>query len=150
MVPFIALLVSGLLFRLFGAIGWNYFNSWQASLQAAVAVMLLLTASAHWGAKRKDLVQMVPPAFPNREWIVTATGWLEIAGAIGILIPATSAAASVCLAILLLAMFPANIRAAREKLTIGGRPVPMLFPRTLIQIVFLAAVILASPAITPF
>jgi len=150
MIPFVALLVSGLLFRLLGVIGWDYFGSWQTSLQAAVAVMLLLTASAHWGAKRKDLVQMVPPAFPNREWIVTATGLLEIAGAIGILMPATSAAASICLAILLLAMFPANIRAAKEKLTIGGRPVPKLVVRTLMQIVFLAAVLLASPAILPF
>jgi uncharacterized membrane protein len=39
----------------------------------------------------------------------------------------------------LLAVFPANLRAARERLTIGGQQVPALFSRTLLQIVFLSA-----------
>lgn len=107
--------------------------------------MLLLTATAHWGKRRSDLIRMVPPSFPRRDLIVTATGWLEIAAAIGIMIPATSEAASVCLTVLLIAMFPANVRAAREKLTIGGKPVPGLFVRTLLQLIFITAVILASP-----
>ncbi|MEW9698410.1 DoxX family protein [Paenibacillus sp. SI8] len=145
MAPLIALVASFSFIRLIGLIGWSYFDGWHPSLQAAVAVMFLLTASAHWGKRRPDLIQMVPPSLPQREWIVTATGWLEIAGAIGILIPATSQAASICLALLLLAMFPANIRAAREKLTIGGKPVSKLLVRTLLQLIFLAAVLFASP-----
>lgn len=43
------------------------------------------------------------------------------------------------LSLLLLAVFPANLRAARERLTIGGQQVPALFSRTLLQIVFLSA-----------
>lgn len=144
MVPLIALVVSFFLFRLFGLIGWSYFDGWHSSLQGAVAVMLLLTASAHWGKRRPDLIRMVPPIFPRPDWIVTATGWLEIAGAVGILFPATSRVASICLAMLLIAMFPANVRAARERLTIGGKPTPTLLVRTLLQLVFLAAVLLAG------
>jgi hypothetical protein len=34
---------------------------------------------------------------------------------------------------------PANVRAAREKMTIAGRPVPSLLPRAVIQVVFVAA-----------
>lgn len=145
MAPFIALIVSFLLFRGLGFVGWGYFDHWQTSLQAACAAMLLLAASAHWGKRRPDLIQMVPPAFPRPDRIVTATGYLEIAGAIGLQIPVLASAASICLALLLIAMFPANVRAARERLTIGGRPVPSLATRTLLQLVFLAAMVFASP-----
>ncbi|GED34558.1 hypothetical protein P9761_02160 [Brevibacillus centrosporus] len=144
MVPFYVLVGTFLLFKILGLIGWTYFEGWHTSLQGAVAVMLLLTASAHWGAKRPDLIRMVPPIFPKPGLIVTATGLLEIAGAIGILFPATSQATSIGLAVLLVAMFPANVRAARESLTIGGRPVPKLPLRIVLQVVFLAAVLLAG------
>ncbi|NHN32600.1 DoxX family protein [Paenibacillus agricola] len=144
MVPFYALVASFLLFKGLGLIGLSYFGGWQSPLQGAVAVMLLLTASAHWGTRRPDLIRLVPQAFPRPDLIVTATGWLELAGAVGILFPATSKLASIGLAVLLIAMFPANVRAARETMTIGGRPVPKLLPRTVLQLVFLAAVLLAG------
>jgi hypothetical protein len=54
--------------------------------------------------------------------LVTITGLLEIAGAIGLLLPRTAAAAAICLAVFLVALFPANIRAARQRFTIRGRP----------------------------
>ncbi|NQX62135.1 DoxX family protein [Paenibacillus qinlingensis] len=145
MAPFVALLSSFLLFRAMGFLGWSFFDQWHTSLQGAVAVMFLLTASAHWGKRRPDLIRMVPPAFPKPASIVTITGYLEIAGAIGILIPAVSQAASVGLLLLLLAMFPANVFAARKKLTIGGKPVPRLAVRVVLQLVFIGAVVLASP-----
>ncbi|WP_341278298.1 DoxX family protein [Paenibacillus sp. FSL H8-0537] len=145
MAPFIALVASFLLFRIIGLLGLSYFDDWHTSLQAAVAIMFLLTASAHWGKRRKDLIRMVPPAFPKKEWIVTVTGCLEIAGAIGICLPAFSLAAAIGLTLILVAMFPANIYAAREKMTIGGRPVPKLPFRALLQLIFIAAIVLASP-----
>ncbi len=106
--------------------------------------MFLLTASAHWGKRRADLIRMVPSAFPKPALIVTITGFLEIVGAIGILLPVTSRLTSICLALLLITMFPANIRAAREGLTIDGKPTPKLFARTVMQLVFLAAILLAG------
>ncbi|PZD95047.1 hypothetical protein DNH61_15535 [Paenibacillus sambharensis] len=143
MVPFLALVASFLLFRLTGYLGLSFFDSWQTSLQGAVAVMLLLAASAHWGKRRPDLIRMVPPGFPKPGWIVTATGCLEIAGAIGILIPGVSSTAGICLIILLVAMFPANVYAAKKGLTLGGRPVPNLLIRSILQVVFIAAILLA-------
>jgi hypothetical protein len=49
MAPFIVLISSYILFRLAGFLGLSYFDGWHPSLQGAVAAMLLLTASAHWG-----------------------------------------------------------------------------------------------------
>lgn len=112
--------------------------------------MLFLGASAHWGRRRADLIRMVPPAFPRKEWIVTVTGLLEIAGAVGLLLPSVSKAAAVCLILLLIAMLPANIYAARNQLTVGGRPVPEVTVRIAIQIVFIAAILLASPLFNLF
>ncbi|KRF03772.1 hypothetical protein ASG89_03165 [Paenibacillus sp. Soil766] len=145
MAPFIALISSFLLLWGMGSLGWSYFDHWHTSLQGAVAVMFLLTASAHWGKRRPDLIRMVPPAFPRPASIVTITGYLEIAGAIGMQIPVVSLAASIGLVLLLLAMFPANVLAARKKLTIGGKPVPRLAVRIVLQLVFMGAVVLASP-----
>lgn len=144
MVPFFVLIAAFLLGQLLGLAGIPFFAHWPHALRAAVAAMLLVTASAHWGKRRPDLIRMVPPAFPRPDRIVTITGWLEIAGAIGILLPAASRAASIGLALLMVAMFPANVHAAKEKLSIGGRPVPKLLPRTVLQIIFIAAVLLAG------
>jgi uncharacterized membrane protein len=58
-----------------------------------------------------------------------------------LLVPATVRVAAICLAILLVALFPANIHAAREHLTILGRPAPGLLVRGAIQVVFLSALI---------
>jgi uncharacterized membrane protein len=144
MAPFIALVVSFIFFRTIGFAGVDYFNEWHTSLQVAVAMMFLLTASAHWGKRREDLIRMVPTSFPRPDILVTVTGWLEIIGAIGIVIPQTSMFASLGLSIMLIAMFPANVRAAREGLTIGGKPTPKIVVRTLLQIIFLIAVLLAG------
>jgi uncharacterized membrane protein len=57
------------------------------------------------------------------------------------MLPKLAAYAALGLAFMLVAVFPANIRAAREGLTIASRPVPTLLPRTLLQIVFLTATI---------
>lgn len=144
MIPLYVLVGSFLLFRGLGMAGWTYFADWHTSLQAAVAIMLLIAATAHWGNKRRDLIAMVPPVFPRPAFIVTVTGLLEIAGALGLLFPATSRLASIGLAILLVAMFPANVRAAGESLTLGGRPVPKLPLRAVLQLIFIVAVLLAG------
>jgi len=87
---------------------------------------------------------MVPRAFPRPDLIVSATGVFEILGAAGLLIPAIASMSAACLAMLLIALFPANVRAARERLTIGGRAATALPLRTLLQVVFLAAVLVAG------
>ena len=86
---------------------------------------------------------MVPPGFPNPEAMVTLTGILEFAGVLGLLVPAMRAAAAVDLVALLVAMFSANVHAARTGLTLRGKPIAPVVPRIAIQAVFIAAVALA-------
>ena len=151
MIPFIVLVISTLLLRVVGVAGVDLLNSWTWCLRGGLALMFLFTASAHWGKQRGDFVAMVPSAFPRPELMVSVTGVLEILGAVGLLIPAIASVAAVCLAMLLISLFPANIRAARERLTIGGRPATALPLRTLLQLVFIAAVLVAGfPGIFPF
>ena len=144
MIPLVVLAAAFLLFVLLGMAGIPYFAGYHHALRLALAVMFLLTASAHWGAKRADLVRMVPPSFRRPELWVTITGILEISGAIGLLIPATVTVAAAGLALMLIAIFPANVHAARQHMTIGGRPVPKLGIRILIQLIFLACVLIAG------
>lgn len=93
---------------------------------------------------RRNTCRMVPPISPHANLLVTLTGVLEILGAIGLFLPRTARAACICLALFLIALFPANIRAAREHLTIAGRRVPTLPVRTAMQLVFIAALIAAA------
>ena len=144
MAPLIVLMVSALLFALAGLAGVAAFRDLGFILRAALGVMFLFTASAHWGKRRPDLIRMVPPPLPRPDRLVTFTGVLEILGAIGLFVPITARAACICLVLLLVALFPANIHAARKGLTIDGRRVPSVPVRALIQLVFIATLIAAA------
>ena len=144
MVPLIVLIVAFGVFAGLRALRVRLFSSWVVCLRWALAAMFLLTASAHWGARRPDLVRMVPEGFPDPELLVTVTGIAEIAGAIGLLLPPFAPWAAGGLALLLIALFPANVHAAWAGLTIGGDPVTPLVPRTILQVVFLAATLAAG------
>jgi uncharacterized membrane protein len=141
MIPLIVLTAALGIFRIAGALGVPLLDSWQVSLRAALAVLFTLTASAHWGRQRPDLIRMVPPIFPRPDLLVSITGVLEILGGIGLLIPETARIAAACLGVMLVAMFPANAYAAKKRLTIGGRPVPALPVRAAIQVLFVAALV---------
>ncbi len=143
-LPFIVLISALFALRAAGAMGVEFLGSWVSSLRAALGVMFCLTASAHWGKRRPDLIRMVPPSFPRPDLIVTVTGVLEILGAIGLQIPAFARAAGTCLAILLAAMFPANIHAARHNLTVAETVSTRLPIRAALQAVFIGALLAAG------
>ncbi len=138
MVPLIVLLLAFGIFWLSG-FAVPYFSHWQFSLRAALGVMFLLTASAHWGKRRPDLVRMVPDRFGDAGLWVTFTGIAEMLIAAGLQVPRTALPVAAVAALMLVCIFPANARAAREELTIAGRPVPSLGVRLLIQTIFLVA-----------
>lgn len=144
MAPLIVLVVSAVALWLAGRAGVVIFQDLGFVLRAALAVMFLVTASAHWGKRGPDLIRMVPPGLPRPDLLVTLTGVLEILGVIGLLVPGTARAACICLALLLIALFPANIHAARQQLTIAGQRVPNVPVRGLIQLVFLATLAAAA------
>ena len=81
----------------------------------------------------------MPSVFPRPALLVTLTGIFEMVGAIAWQIPKLAFFTATGLFLMLLALFPANIFAARHRLSIAGRPATALLPRTIIQIVFLVA-----------
>jgi uncharacterized membrane protein len=141
MIPFIVLVTLFAFLCILGHFQIPVAFGWWTSLRFALAGMFLLTASAHWGKRRPDLIRMVPTSFPRPDLLITVTGVLEILGAVGLMLTNVAPYAALGLASMLVAVFPANIHAARLRLTIAGRPVEALLPRALLQIVFLAATI---------
>lgn len=114
MAPLITLLVGSLAARIVGAFGVDYVGTWARAVAVGLAAMFLLTGVAHFAPPlRSQLIAIVPPALPTPGLLVSVTGVLELLGAAGLLLPATRVAAAVCLLLLMLAMFPANIYAAR-------------------------------------
>lgn len=140
MAPFVVLTTTFVVLLLAGRGRWR----WETSLRIALAAMFSLTEWAHFGSMREDLIRMVPPAFPRPGLVVTLTGIAELAGVVGLLVPRTAPWAAGCLAVLLVAMFPANVHAAVQGVTLGGRPATPLLLRTLLQAVFLVAVVAAA------
>ena len=63
---------------------------------------------------------ITPPWVPRPELIVAATGIAEIAGAVGLMIPATRKAAGWGLALYALCVWPANFHHALAHIAIGG------------------------------
>ena len=63
---------------------------------------------------------ITPPWVPRSELIVAATGIAEIAGAVGLMIPATRKAAGWGLALYALCVWPANFHHALAHIAIGG------------------------------
>ncbi|WP_216911915.1 DoxX family protein [Nocardia noduli] len=138
MAPLLVLLVVTALVRLAGWLGdIGPLDSLARAAALGLAAMFLLTGIAHFQQPRRDaLIAMVPPRLPNPATLVTVTGILELAGALGLLIPPTSALAAAGLALLLIAMFPANVHAARAGVGVKTMPLPL---RGLVQLVFLGA-----------
>jgi len=138
MIPLMVLFVSLLVFRGLGVLGLPLFFTWHDSILWALSVMILFTASAHFTSLKEDLIKMVPEQFPYPRQIVFVTGILEILGAIGLLIPQVRTAAGICLAILFVAMFPANIKAAIKKVPLRGQTATPLWLRLPMQVLFIA------------
>jgi len=141
MVPAMVLVVVFTALRSAGFLGLAALDNFEMPLRGALFAMFFLTASAHWGRGRADLIRMVPPMFPSPARLVDITGVLEILGAAGLLIPATARTAAICLALLLVALFPANMRAAREHYTIMGRPAMSIPARGALQLLFIGALV---------
>lgn len=146
MAPLIALLIGSVAARVAGRCGVDYFDSWPRAIAVGLAAMFLLTGAAHFAPPlRRDLIAIVPPALPAPGLLVSVTGVLELVGAVGLLIPATRVASAICLLLLMVAMFPANIYAARmpDPPTSMTSRLPL---RTAEEVVYLAAAAVVAVA----
>jgi uncharacterized membrane protein len=123
--------------RLLGVAGVSVFESWLVCARVSLAAMFLFTAMSHFTRMKNDLIAMVPPSLPRPDLLVLATGIAEVAGAAGLLIPATKFWAACGLIVLMLAMLPANISAARRGVLLRGRRATPLWVRVPMQALFI-------------
>jgi uncharacterized membrane protein len=141
MIVLVILFCALLLFRALGFCGIPLFASWKDSMVFALAVMFCFTGLAHFGPIRGDLERMVPPWIRNPRAAIFWTGILEILGAIGLAIPDTRRLAGVCLVLFLIAVFPANIHAARSNMKLAGKPITPIWIRGPMQLLFILLII---------
>ena len=113
MKPFIVLLVTFAIALLATKIfrqDWNFIFAGNTAMSA----MLFFTAIGHF-AYSKGMAMMIPDLIPFKTAIVYLTGFIEIAAAIGLLIPAMRHITALLLIIFFIAILPANINAAIHK-----------------------------------
>jgi uncharacterized membrane protein len=113
----------------------------QWALRVFVAIPLAVSSIGHF-VRVATYAFIVPPIFPHPEAWVIFTGILEFAGAVGLLLAKTTRSAAVCVALLLIAVFPANIYAAHR--TVGGLHMPGVPVRLAMQILYMLLVLMAG------
>ena len=108
----------------------------------AMAIMLVFTAIGHFKFT-KGMSMMLPAFIPFKKEMVVITGLIEIAAAIGLLLPAMRHTTAIWLIITFILILPANIYAAikhvdYEKGTLDGKGLNYLWFRAPLQIFFIA------------
>ena len=141
MAPLIVMVAAWLVARSIGFTGvWPSADSWNGALRIGLSAMFMFTAVSHFHPRtRPDLIRMVPASLPAPALLVTVTGVLELLGAIGLLVPQVMRLAAYGLMALLVALFPANVQAARQGLMVAGRRAMPLLWRLPLQLFWIAA-----------
>lgn len=94
-------------------------GKWRGRVRVAVAGVFLLASSLHFVATETEM-RLIPEWMPQHRALVYLSGVAEIAGAVGLLIPRTRRVAAWGLALLLIAVFPANINQTVMHIPMGG------------------------------
>ncbi len=104
----------------------------------SLALVFVFTGLGHF-VQTESMAQMLPTWVPMRVEIIYLTGILELAAAVGLLIPRFSRLAGICLMAFLVLVLPANIHAAIHRVEIGGHSMgPMyLMIRVPLQLVLI-------------
>ena len=133
---------------LLGAFGLSlvvtyYFASPDVQLcgRIAMSAMLLFTAVGHFAFTR-GMMLMIPPFIAFKKELVLATGGIEIAAAIALLIPSLAVATGWLLIAFFVVLLPANVYAAihhidYQKATPNGPGPKYLWFRIPLQLLFI-------------
>jgi len=123
-------------------------ESLQLGLRIVLALVFVAMGILHFIPEpARAMAGMIPPAMRAPRWpspraLVLFTGLCEIAGGIGLLIPATRTAAGIALVVFLVAVFPANAYAAKYPERFGRVAIPF-WPRLIAQVVLMVLIVLA-------
>ena len=120
--------------------GIKRLSSWRDAGRGALVVMFLFTGFSHFSSLKHDFAAMIPAPLPDGLWVIYLTGLFEIAGAIGLLIPRTRRLAGICLVLLLVGLFSANVNAALNDIPLRGEAATPLWIRTPMQLLYIGIV----------
>lgn len=140
MISLFVLVISSILLRGLGGLGVKRLSSWKETGRIALVIMFLFTGFSHFSSLKHDFAAMIPDPLPDSLWVIYLTGVFEIAGAVGLLIPRIRALAGVCLVLLLVAMFPANVNAVVNEISLGGDAPTPLWLRAPMQLLYIGMV----------
>jgi uncharacterized membrane protein len=118
------------------------FGTLQTVLRVIAALPLLISGILLHFFRATTTASIIPPVFPAPLLLVFITGIFEIVGAIGLFVPKFRRAAALCIAIMMVAIIPANVYAAGR--TVDGLHMPGIIPRTAMQLVYIVLVLLAG------
>jgi len=91
-----------------------------------LAVAMVVVGALHF-VRPKPFIRIVPAALPNPRALVLVSGFFEIAGGVGLLLPPTQHVAAWGLIALYVAVFPANVNMAIHRISLHPkRPIPPL------------------------
>lgn len=90
-------------------------------LRVFLATSLIIVGTAHF-IKSEQFVRIVPPQLPYPYELVYISGFFEILGGVGLLIPLVSVTAAWGIVALFIAVFPANINQAVNSISLEGVP----------------------------
>jgi uncharacterized membrane protein len=140
MISLFVLVVSLIVLRGLGALGVQRLSSWREAGRGALVIMFLFTGFSHFSGLKHDFAAMIPAPLPNDLWVIYLTGAFEIAGAVGLLIPRTRRLAGICLVLLLVALFPANVNATINEIPLGGNAPTPLWVRAPMQLLYIGMI----------
>lgn len=117
-VFFLIILLTGLLI-LAAKIGINPLKTFKDSAAVATGLTFIFTGVTHF-LTPDTYMKLMPPFIPAPMAMIYISGFFEILGGIGLLLPQTRRYAAYGLILLLLAVFPANIYVALNNVQLGG------------------------------
>lgn len=118
-------------------------------VRVLLAVAFLAMGVLHFvPSAARGMAAIVPPGLRGSDgrtarFLVAFTGLCEIAGGVGLLVPAVQTPAGILLAVFLVAVFPANAFAARHPERFGALAIPF-WPRLVAQLVLIALCLFAA------
>jgi uncharacterized membrane protein len=96
-------------------------NRTKEILRVVLAIAIITVGTLHF-LKPEPFIKIMPPQLPYPAELVYISGFFEILGGIGLLVPFVSVAAAWGLIALFIAVFPANINQAINSISIEGIP----------------------------
>lgn len=99
--------------------GFKFLPGARAKMRVALGLSFVFVGVLHFAATQ-TFALIVPPFLPYKTEIVLLSGVFEIFGGIALMLPRLQRLAAICLILLLIAVFPANIYMALYNVKVGG------------------------------